>query len=203
MNRAVVATGMALGVLASTAAASPMPPGSAPAAARSAMRTGGTLPPRPVLAAMPDFAGIGPLRFGMDPAQMRRAWGLPLYGHAPAHDPQACWYLLPRKDDHGLMFMVEAGRFVRIDVATTDKTAPGGGRVGMTTAQIERLYAGRVTATPGKYDSDARVLSITPSHRRPPHGGRAKLVFDVDAAGRVDGWRIGMPPQVDFVEGCG
>jgi hypothetical protein len=28
------------------------------------------------------------------------------------------------------------------------------------------------------------------------------LLFATDADGRVNEWRIGVPPQVDYVEGC-
>ncbi len=34
-------------------------------------------------------------------------------------------------------------------------------------------------------------------------GSEAVLLFETDAQGRVEEWRIGLPPQVDYVEGCG
>jgi len=33
--------------------------------------------------------------------------------------------------------------------------------------------------------------------------GTGALVFETDAQGRVTRWRAGVPPQVDYVEGCG
>lgn len=168
------------------------------ATATGHMQAGPSQPARPVLDAMPEFNGIGPLRFGMTATQMRTAWGLPLYGEAPANDPSACHYLSPRQDAHDLLFMLEGNHFVRIDVSAAGKTAPGGGRVGMTLRQIDTLYAGHVTGSPGKYDAAARVLSVDP-----PHGGNAKLIFEIDAVGNVKAWRIGVPPQIDYVEGCG
>jgi hypothetical protein len=30
----------------------------------------------------------------------------------------------------------------------------------------------------------------------------AKLVFETDAAGKATAWRVGLSPQVDYVEGC-
>ena len=35
-----------------------------------------------------------------------------------------------------------------------------------------------------------------------PDGGNGALVLELDAEGRVDEWRVGVPPQVDYVEGC-
>ena len=32
--------------------------------------------------------------------------------------------------------------------------------------------------------------------------GEGVLVFETDASGRVTEWRAGLPPQVDYVEGC-
>lgn len=156
------------------------------------------LPPRSVFDAMPDFSGIGPLRFGMTPEQMRKAWGTPLYGEAPPNDPRACYYLRPRLDKYDLLFMVEGDRFVRTDVKAADRTAPGGGRVGMDVKKIEKLYAGHLTVSPDKYDSAAKNLSVSS-----PQGEGAKLIFGTDASGVVKSWRIGVSPQVDYVEGCG
>ena len=33
--------------------------------------------------------------------------------------------------------------------------------------------------------------------------GEGALVFETDTQGRVTHWRAGVPPQVDYVEGCG
>jgi hypothetical protein len=35
-----------------------------------------------------------------------------------------------------------------------------------------------------------------------PKGGKSALVFEVDPSGKATDWRIGVPPQVDYVEGC-
>lgn len=169
----------------------------APVATQSPrMHTGGTLPPHSVESAQPDFAGIGPLHFGMNAAQMKQAWGKALYGEAPTNDPQACYYLRPRKDDYRLLFMMEGDRFVLLNVKTDSKTAPDGGRVGMDAQEIEKLYAGRVHVTPGKYDPATKILSVS------SHIKDASLVFEADTSGVVKSWRIGVAPQIDYVEGC-
>lgn len=169
-----------------------------PAEAMTPPRPANDLPARSVLDAMPDFNGIGQLQFGMSAEQMHKAWGAPLYGEAPVNDSQACYYLRPRKDDYDLLFMMEGGRFVRIDVKTSSKTAPGGGRVGMDAQQIEKLYAGHVHVSPGKYDSTEKILYVVP-----PRIKGTGLVFETDASGAMKAWRIGVAPQVDYVEGCG
>ena len=144
------------------------------------------------------FAGIGPLHFGMHPQALRRLWSGHLYGQPPEHDPQACYYLAPRARGGSVLLMVEGNRFVRVDVRAAAEVAPGGGRVGMPMRRIEMLYAGRVAVAPAKYAAQGRVLTVTPAL-----GSHVRLVFDVDAVGEVSGWRIGMLPQIDYVEGCG
>ncbi len=93
--------------------------------------------------------------------------------------------------------MVEGGRFVRMDVDDPAATAPGGGRVGMSAAEISALYPGRIEARPHKYVEGAQYLRVT------HEGSPTVLLFETDAQARVQAWRLGLPPQVDYVEGCG
>lgn len=170
------------------AATAAQAPSTAPAAASTA---------QPASTTAPNFDGIGTLRFGMTAAQMHAAWGAPLYGQAQADDPQACYYLAPAEHDDALRFMVEGDRFVRVDVNTATAIAPGGGGVGMPVARIEQLYLGHVAVSPNKYDSKAKTLRVTPENA----GGKV-MVFETDASGHVTSWRIGVSPQIDYVEGC-
>lgn len=145
------------------------------------------------------FAGFGPAAFGADQEAVRMAWGKELVG-TPA-EPGGCYYLRPEVPAGGtpaIAFMLEQDRFVRIDVRDAAMAAPGGGGVGMDAAQIGALYGGRVQAMPHKYEQGAQYLRVAA-----PDGAASALLFETDAGGRVTGWRIGLPPQVDYVEGCG
>ena len=107
----------------------------------------------------PGYAGFGPAALGSPAEAVRQAWGRPLDGDAPAAapgEPEGCYYLVPQGarapgTPPPLAFMVEAGRFVRVDVHDPALAAPGGGRVGMTGAEVERLHAGRIERQPHKY----------------------------------------------------
>ena len=139
--------------------------------------------------------GYDAMRFGMDEAAVRAAWGAPLKGDPPM-EGSSCRHLY-RADaavpaDFALMF--EDGRFVRYSVEDDALLAPGGGRVGMAAADIERLYPGRVESRPHAYVVGGRYLRITE--------GDHVLVFATGADGRVAEWRVGRMPQVDYVEGC-
>ncbi|MEO8859044.1 MAG: hypothetical protein ABI343_18820 [Burkholderiaceae bacterium] len=146
---------------------------------------------------MARYDGYGDLRFGMDEAAFDKAWTGKLNG-APSAD-SSCFYkspvsaALPR--DFGFMF--EDGHFVRYDVGSDKETAPGGGKVGMSEAQIRTLYGTRIQAQPHKYVDGAKYLRIAA-----PAGG-SDLLFETDQQGKVTRWHVGVAPQVDYVEGCG
>lgn len=143
------------------------------------------------------FDGFGPAAFGSDQEQVRMAWGRDL-GDAQPAEPGGCYYLVPQPLEatgYAIAFMIEGDRFVRLDVRSDAYTAPGGGQVGMLRTDLERLYPDRIEAMPHKYVEGAQTLRVA-------EGDRA-LVFETDVAGRVTEWRIGTPPQVDYVEGCG
>ena len=145
------------------------------------------------------FAGFGPAPFGASAEQVRQAWGGDLGDERPS-EPGGCHYLIPQPlgpEGYRTAFMIEGDRFVRVDVRDATVTAPGGARVGMTADEVRALYAGRVEEQPHKYDPQGKVLRVTA-----PEGGKGVLVLELDAEGRVDEWRVGVPPQVDYVEGC-
>jgi len=145
------------------------------------------------------FAGFGPAQFGASAEAVRQAWGGDL-GDAQPSEPGGCYYLIPQplgSEGYRTGFMIEGDRFVRVDVRDADVTAPGGAKIGMSGDEVRALYEGRVDEQPHKYDPQGKVLRVAA-----PDGGSGALVLELDAAGRVDAWRVGVPPQVDYVEGC-
>ena len=165
------------------------PPASPPAASIGAMPAAGAI----------GFHGFGPAPFGSAEEAVRMAWGKELGGMQP-DQPGGCYYLMPQprsQQGYRVAFMFEGGTFVRMDVDAPDIEAPGGGRVGMQAQDIQRLYAGHVQVQPHKYVEGGQNLRI-PN----PDGGTGVVLFETDASGRVTAWRIGEPPQVDYVEGC-
>lgn len=141
--------------------------------------------------------GFGDMRFGMTEAEAKQAWGGDLEGLAGGS--QDCHYVMPtyNKAPRDLAFMIEGDKFVRYDVGVATMSAPGGGKVGMGADAIRKLYGAQVKETPHKYVEGGKNLSIADAA-----GGTGKLVFETDKDGKVTSWRAGVPPQVEYVEGC-
>ena len=142
------------------------------------------------------FDGYGPVRFGMTEAEVLEAWDGTLRNDGAG---EVCHYLQPDDENPTAHFalMIENGRFVRYDVGNDREIAPGGGRVGMTEAEIDAAYPGRVAKSPHKYVDGGKYLRV-----KAADGGDGALVFETDAAGKVKEWHAGLAPQVDWIEGC-
>ena len=145
------------------------------------------------------FAGYGNVSLGTPAADMAKAWGGELETLDKEVNP-ACYFMAPKRvaSPSELAFMIDDGKFVRYGTGSANYVAPGGGRVGMRKADIGKRYAG-IEAQPHKY-GDGEYLRVAD-----PAGGNAVLIFETDGKGddaRVIAWRVGLPPQVDYVEGC-
>lgn len=148
-------------------------------------------------ASQASFAGYGDMKLGSTVEEARLAWAGELNG-TPA-EGSTCYYLRPKwvKQATDFGFMVEDGKFVRYDVGTDKETAPGGGKVGMSVEELQKLYGGALKGAPHKYTQGGQYLSMDAGDVAP-----TRLVFEVDAAGKVTSWRVGLSPQVEYVEGC-
>lgn len=157
-----------------------------------------TVPTRPEAVGMAPanglsgWKGYGDTRFGMNEADFKTAWGGELRNLK--EDP-SCFHLTPKnaKTPADLAFMFVDGKFARYSTESAKETAPGGGKVGSSAQELERLYPDQIEVQPHKY-TDGRYLRVK-------HGASV-LIFATDKAGIVREWRVGQPPAVDYVEGC-
>lgn len=181
--------------------ASPSTPVDAPPATHAP-----AMPPDGAGAGMPEgdpglagFGGYGPLSFGTAAADMQRTWGAELV-EAGKDMNDACYFMSPSwsTPPARFNFMVGDGKFVRFGTDSARFVAPGGGKVGMTRAQIAALYP-EFQASPHVY-VDGEYLQVAD-----PAGSEALLIFETDAQGdaaKVTEWRVGLPPHAGYVEGC-
>lgn len=177
------------------AAADPAPAATAPATAPVATANA-PIPVDPTTQA--SFSGYGDMKLGSTIDEAKTAWAGELKEGAPA-EGSTCHYLTPKWASNAAEFgfMVEDGTFVRYDVGTSKEAAPGGGKVGMVVEQLMLLYGDALQSAPHKYLEGGKLLTVAASD-----GSPAKLVFEADGVGKVTAWHVGLPPQVDYVEGC-
>ena len=128
--------------------------------------------------------GAGPVAFGMRSEDLQGIINtLGRVGECVYASP------LDRKD---LLIMLVDGVVVRVDVIGASVATEAGAKVGDSEARIRELYPG-ARREPHKYtDGHYLVVETTP---------RTRYVFETDGA-RVTRYRIGLVPQVDWVEGC-
>lgn len=147
-----------------------------------------------------NFQGFGPAKFGANEESVRMSWGRPLNASKPV-EGSTCLYLNPEvmpKANRGIGFMFEQAKFVRYDVDDATQIAPGNFKVGDTGTNIKAAFSGRVEEAPHKYIPKGFTLTVTPEDK-----SVARLIFEIGEDGKVMNWRIGVPPQIFYVEGCG
>ncbi len=139
--------------------------------------------------------GFGPLTLGMDMTAAGQAWP-GVFDSLPRMAEGVCFHASPA----GLAYfslMFDDGKFVRYDVGNDELVAPGGGKRGMSEAQLQALYRNSLRAAPHRFAKGGKYLSLDASGVAP-----SRLVFETDARGIVSEWRVGLNPHADYTEGC-
>ena len=146
-----------------------------------------------------NFYGFGPAKFGDIEESVRMSWGRPLNASKPSMG--ATCYILSMEplpsNRKGIAFMIEDAKFVRYDVTNPILIAPGNIVVGDTSDKVMQAHANHVESQPHKYIEGGRLLIVTPESP-----ANVRLIFEIDASNNVTAWRIGVIPQVYYVEGC-
>ncbi len=138
--------------------------------------------------------GIGTLRVGMPVAALRRIGATG--ENYPDPEIDCSYWQTPRWP--GLMMMVSGGRVVRIETEDRRYRTASGARVGMTEAEIRRLYGSLMRAEPHHYTGPEGHY-LTYRARGEPYG----LIIETDpGTGRAITMRVGTWEAVQLVEGC-
>lgn len=139
--------------------------------------------------------GFGPVRFGMKVEAAAKALGVKLQQDNYTDD-ESCRYYTPQGGFKGLSFMTSDGLIVRVDVSEGDITTDAGAKIGDSEERVLALYKGRVRVTPHFYGGlPNHYLTVLDTK------GETVLVFET-SDGKIDYYRAGHLPQVEYVEGC-
>jgi hypothetical protein len=147
------------------------------------------VPPAPVVS----MAGYDLIRIG------ETAHDLAITGDsAAASNPKhaACRFAHPKSFPLGAKVMLLEDVVVRIDVDSAGIRTAEGAQVGGPESRVLELYRGQIVSLPHKYVQGGHNLVV----REPNLANR--IVFETDG-GKVLRYRVGRPPAVDFIEGCG
>lgn len=140
--------------------------------------------------------GLCGVEFGMtaDDARAAHQSGLYNMGDSGTGDDQACMYLGPQQGNYDVGYMLVDGTVQRIDIRAPGVATDEAVQVGMQAGEVEGIYPD-LERQPNKYpEYEDLIVQLS---------GEAKLIMETDEAGNVASYRIGLPPAVDYVEGCG
>jgi hypothetical protein len=141
--------------------------------------------------------GFGPLVTGITVTAASAATNGAVRVPAAA-SPEQCVYALWRDAPLGLFVMFENGVLVRVDVTAPGIATAEGVQVGDSGAHADSIYSTVATRRPHKYEA-GEYLIVRPLA---PADTLQRLVIEV-VAGKVERFRVGRFPQVEYVEGCG
>ena len=147
--------------------------------------------------------GIGPIRVGMTIDEASKAGGIRLIRSGSGGiDEYLCSYVQPKGEPKGISFMVTKGRIARVDISSKRITTISGARIGDNENRILSLYPGQIKATPHPYVSrppdNGKYLTFVPKDGADKN---YRIIFET-SKNRVDRFRSGKLPEVEYIEGC-
>jgi hypothetical protein len=147
--------------------------------------------------------GIGPIRVGMTVDEASKAGGIRLIRSGSGGiDEYQCSYVQPKGEPKGIAFMVTKGRIARVDISSKRITTLSGARIGDNENRILSLYPGQIKATPHPYVSrppeNGKYLTFVPKDAVDKN---YRIIFET-SKNRVDRFRSGKLPEVEYIEGC-
>ncbi|HET7274884.1 MAG TPA: hypothetical protein VFI91_06870 [Longimicrobiaceae bacterium] len=157
--------------------------------------SGTSAPPAPDTAWVVTATGVGPIRIGMALDELRGALDGGL--REPDSLSAACDYVFPT-DYPAVAVMIVGDTVARIDVDSASIATAEGARVGDEASLVAQLYPAGLSTMPHKY-TEGEYLIVTPSA---PADTMNRLIFETSPEGRIDRYRAGRVPEVQWVEGC-
>jgi hypothetical protein len=140
--------------------------------------------------------GVGELRVGMPLAELRRMGAKEEFQSEDGVD--CSYWTVPRED---VALMVSGRRVVRIDINNPKYRTPSGARVGMTEAEVRRIYGRALKVEPHPYTGPEGHYLVYRA-KGEPYG----MIFETEPVdrkpARVVSFRVGLWKHVQLIEGC-
>jgi hypothetical protein len=145
-----------------------------------------------------DEQGVGPIRIGMTPEAAGKAAGINLLGDPhELYEDGSCYYVLPEGPlGEVFAFMVADGTIARVDVwVGSPATNAEGVRIGDGEQHLLQLYEGAVLEQHPYQGPEGHYV------RTRDAGGQHGYIFETDGS-KVENWRAGRYPEIEWIEGC-
>lgn len=139
--------------------------------------------------------GIGAILVGQTIAEASQAAGIRIKFNGG--DPKTCAYYSPQRGLEGVSFLVAENRIARVDVNNPRITTLRGAKIGDTEARIKSLYPGQIRVEPHAYVKGHYLVFVP----KDPKDKNYRVVFETNGQ-RVQRYRAGKLPEVDYIEGC-
>lgn len=142
--------------------------------------------------------GIGDLKIGMTLEEAATALDLPLVPIGSNLSGE-CAYYQPDTQAQALGLMVVDDRVIRIDIwqGSTLATVSGLG-IGDSEDDVLAIYPDQIEPTPNPY-TQGKFLTLVPDDAE---FSLYRLVFEIDAQGKIVQYRTGQFPAVTWPDGC-
>jgi hypothetical protein len=141
--------------------------------------------------------GIGSIEVGMTISEAERASGRSFFKDkgSSSHDG-SCTYV-SMSGLSNVSFMLNNGKIARVDVDNPQILTLRGAKIGDSEGRIKELYPGQIKTTPNPH-GDGNYLTFYPKDRQDRD---YRLIFET-SEGRVNAFRGGKIPEVEYIEGC-
>jgi hypothetical protein len=140
--------------------------------------------------------GIGSVEVGMTVSEAERVSGRSFFKERGYRSDASCTYV-SMSGLSGVSFMLINGKIARVDVNNPRILTLRGAKIGDSEDRIKKLYPGQIKTIPHPYRGD-HYLTFYPKDRQDRD---YRLIFET-SKGRVDAFRGGRIPEVEYIEGC-
>jgi tetratricopeptide (TPR) repeat protein len=146
--------------------------------------------------------GIGPVRVGMTIEEASKASGISSWNLIYGGGREGiCKYYKPQININDVSFMVINGHIARIDINNKYIQTIRGIKIGDTEKAVKSLYPGQITISPhpyGRPNGNSHYLTFIPKDAADQN---YRYIFET-SGDRVQRFRSGQLPEVEYIEGC-
>lgn len=142
--------------------------------------------------------GIGPIRVGMTVDEASRAAGVKLVKSNSDINSYQCSYFEVQGEPKGISFMVTKGLITRVDISNPQVTTIRGVKVGDPEDKLLKLYPGQIQVLRGLIGGRMNRFTFVPKDVADKN---YRIIFKT-RKNRVESFRSGQLPQVEYMGGC-